>query len=64
MSVALLVGALGSALAGFVAPRVRWLILAAVPALLIYIGTGAVAAYVEGFIVKEYWAEPSNWRRS
>ena len=52
VSVALLLGALGSALAGFGAPRVRWLILAAVPALLIYIGTGAVAAYVEGFIVK------------
>jgi len=52
VSAALLLGALGSAFTGFVRPRVRWLILSAVPALLIYIGTGAVAAYVEGFIVK------------
>ena len=52
VSAALLLGALGAALAAFVSPRVRWLILSAVPALLIYIGTGAVASYVEGFIVK------------
>ena len=38
--------------AGFVAPRVRWLIRRRSPALALYIGTGAVAAYVEGFIVK------------
>ena len=52
VSLALLLGAIAAAVAGFVAPRVRWLILAALPALLIYIGTGAVASYVEGFVVK------------
>ena len=32
--------------------RIRWLVAATLPALVLYIGTGAVSAYVESFIVK------------
>jgi uncharacterized membrane protein (UPF0182 family) len=52
VAAALLLGALVSAVTGFIAPRVRWLILSAVPALLIFIGAGAIGSYVEGFVVK------------
>jgi hypothetical protein len=49
---ALVLGAVLSAVMAFVSPRLVWLAAAAVPAILLYIGTGAVGAYVEGFIVK------------
>ena len=34
------------------APRVRWLVAAVLPAIALFLGTGAVGAYVESFIVK------------
>ena len=51
-SVALLGGALASAGTLFTGVRLRWLAAAAAPALLVYLGTGAVAGYVESFVVK------------
>ncbi len=52
VSLALAAGAILSAIAAFTAPRLRWLAAALAPAALLYVGTGAVAAYVESFVVK------------
>ena len=52
VSIALVVGALLACAAAFVAPKIRWLVAAAVPAVVLYVGTSAVAAYVESFVVK------------
>jgi uncharacterized membrane protein (UPF0182 family) len=51
-SLALAAGGLAVAVAAFVAPRIRWLVVATVPALAIFVVTGAIAAYVESFVVK------------
>ena len=45
-------GALLAAATAFIAPRIRWLVAAVVPAVLVYFGTGAVGSYVDSFIVK------------
>ncbi len=52
VSIALALGAVLAVVAAFVAPRVRWLVAAVLPAVVLYVGTGAIGAYVEGFIVK------------
>jgi uncharacterized membrane protein (UPF0182 family) len=52
VSIALALGAVLAGAAAFAAPRVRWLVAAVLPAAVLYVGTGAVGAYVEGFIVK------------
>jgi uncharacterized membrane protein (UPF0182 family) len=52
VAAALVAGAVFAAVTGFTAPRVRSLIGAALPAVLLYVGTGAVGAYMEGFVVK------------
>ena len=52
VSVLLVAGALFAAALAFTSPRLRWLVAAAVPAAAVYIGTGLVSAYVNGFIVK------------
>ncbi|MGH9410600.1 MAG: UPF0182 family protein, partial [Vicinamibacterales bacterium] len=52
VAVALLIGAIAALVAGFSAPRLRWLVASAVPAIVCYIAVGAIAAYVDGFIVK------------
>jgi uncharacterized membrane protein (UPF0182 family) len=52
VSIALGFGAAASIVAAFVAPRVRWLVAAILPAAALYLGTEAIGAYVEGFIVK------------
>ena len=49
---ALAAGAAAAVVAAFAAPRIRWLVSAVVPAIALYIGTAAVAGYVEGFVVK------------
>jgi uncharacterized membrane protein (UPF0182 family) len=52
VSVALAAGAVFALVAAVAAPRVRWLVAASLPAAALYVGTGAVGAYVNGFIVK------------
>ncbi|HEY3884027.1 MAG TPA: UPF0182 family protein, partial [Vicinamibacterales bacterium] len=52
VAVALVIGAIVALVAGFTAPRLRWLVASAVPAVVCYIAVGAIAAYVDGFIVK------------
>jgi len=52
VSVALAGGAALAVGAAVAAPRVRWLVAASLPAAALYLGTGAVGAYVNGFIVK------------
>ena len=52
VSVALVGGAVLAVAAAFIAPRIRWLTAAALPAVVLYVATGAVGAYVDGFIVK------------
>jgi uncharacterized membrane protein (UPF0182 family) len=52
VAIALTAGAIGAVVAAFVAPRVRWLAAAVLPAAALYLGTGAIGAYVEGFVVK------------
>jgi len=52
VSLALAAGAVVSAVSVATGVRLRWLVLSAVPALVLYIGTGAVASYVESFVVK------------
>ncbi len=49
---ALLAGAAIAAVSAFIAPRIRWLAIAAAPALACYIGVSIVGAYVTSFIVK------------
>src|SRR5580765_2120742 len=52
VAIALAVGAIAAVVAAFTAPRVRWLAAAVMPAAALYLGTGAIGAYVEGFVVK------------
>ena len=52
MAIALAAGAVAAAVTAFVSPRIRWLVGAALPAIVLHLGTGAVGAYVESFIVK------------
>ncbi len=52
VAIALAGGAVLAAAAALAAPRLRWLVAAALPAAVLYVGTGAAAAYVDGFIVK------------
>jgi len=52
VSIALVVGALLAGVAAFAGPGIRWLVLASLPAAVFYVGTGAVGAYVNSFIVK------------
>jgi uncharacterized membrane protein (UPF0182 family) len=52
VSVALALGAAAAAVSAFVAPRLKWLAAAVVPAVVGYVAVGAVGAYVSGFIVK------------
>jgi uncharacterized membrane protein (UPF0182 family) len=52
VAVALAAGALAAVVAAFTAPRVRWLAAAVLPAAALYLGTGAVGAYIESFVVK------------
>ena len=52
VSLALAAGAVLALGAAAAAPRVRWLVAATLPAAALYVGTGVVGAYVNGFIVK------------
>ncbi len=52
VAVALAAGAVAAVVAAFTAPRVRWLAAAVLPAAALYLGTGAIGAYVESFVVK------------
>jgi len=52
VSIALAMGAVAACAAAFAAPGIRWLFAASLPAAVLYVGTSAVAAYVDGFIVK------------
>jgi uncharacterized membrane protein (UPF0182 family) len=52
VSILLALGAVMAAVSAFAAPRVRWLVGAAMPALVAFIATGGIGAYVNGFIVK------------
>jgi uncharacterized protein len=52
VSIALAAGAVLAVVVAFVAPRIRWLVAVVLPAAVLYLGTGAIGAYVEGFIVK------------
>ncbi len=52
VAIALAAGAVAAVVTAFVSPRIRWLVGAALPAIVLHIGTGAVGAYVESFIVK------------
>jgi uncharacterized membrane protein (UPF0182 family) len=52
VSLALAAGAIFSSVSAFTRPRLHWVAAAVVPAALLYVGTGAVAAYVESFVVK------------
>ena len=52
VAIALAAGAVAVVVTAFVSPRIRWLVGAALPAIVLHIGTGAVGAYVESFIVK------------
>ncbi len=52
VAVALLLAAVAVVGAAFVAPRLRWLVAAVLPAVVLYLGTGAIGAYVESFVVR------------
>jgi uncharacterized membrane protein (UPF0182 family) len=52
VSIALAVGSVLAVVAAFVAPHLRWLVALVLPAAVLYVGTGAIGSYVEGFIVK------------
>jgi uncharacterized membrane protein (UPF0182 family) len=52
VSLALAAGSVLAGVAAFTAPRLRWLGGAVVPAALLWAGTVAVGAYVNGFVVK------------
>ena len=52
VAIALAAGAVAAVVAAFTAPRVRWLAAAVLPAAALYLGTGAIGAYVESFVVK------------
>jgi uncharacterized membrane protein (UPF0182 family) len=52
VAIALAAGAVAVVVTAFVSARIRWLVAAALPAIVLHIGTGAVGSYVESFIVK------------
>ena len=52
VSIALALGAMLSAATAFAGPRIRWLVAAALPAVVLYLGTGVIGAYVSSFVVK------------
>jgi len=52
VALALAAGSVAVVVTAFVSARIRWLVAATLPAIVLYIGTGAVSAYVESFIVK------------
>jgi hypothetical protein len=52
VAVALAAGALLAAVAAVTTPRVSWLVATVLPAVVLFVGTGAVGAYVESFTVK------------
>ncbi len=52
VSIALVAGAAMAVLSAVTAPRLTWLLGAIVPAAVCYLGSGGIAAYVNGFIVK------------
>jgi uncharacterized protein len=52
VAIALALGAVLSAASAFAGPRIRWLVAAVLPAAALYVGTGVVGAYVQGFVVK------------
>jgi uncharacterized membrane protein (UPF0182 family) len=52
VAVALVLGAAFAVVMAFVSPRPAWLGAAVLPAALAYVVTGAIGAYVEGFVVK------------
>ena len=52
VAIALVVGAIVALFSALAAPKLRWLVASAVPAVVCYIGTGLVAGYVSSFIVK------------
>src|SRR4029079_9676120 len=49
---ATMLGAIAIVVVAFVAPRIRWLIAGLLPAVVLYVGTGAIGAYVESFVVR------------
>jgi uncharacterized protein len=52
VAIALVLGALGVVATTIWRPRIHWLLAAAAPAAVCYLGVGLIAAYVNGFIVK------------
>src|SRR6185503_14660803 len=52
VAIALAAGAIAAVVAAYIAPRARWLAAAVLPAAVLYLGTGAIGAYVESFVVK------------
>jgi uncharacterized protein len=52
VAIALGLGAIAAVLAAFVAPRVRWLVAGLLPAVVLYLATAVIGAYVESFVVK------------
>ncbi len=48
----LALGAVVAIVSAFAAPRIRWLVAAALPAVVAFLATGGVGAYVNAFIVK------------
>ena len=52
VSFALVLGALACAVNAVAAPRLRWIAVAAAPAVVIYVAVGMVSWYVNGFVVK------------
>ena len=52
VALALALGAVAAVAAAFFAPRVRWLVAGLLPAVVLYLATGAIGAYVESFVVR------------
>ena len=52
VAAALIVGAIAAAAGAATSPSVRWLVLAAAPAALVYAGVGIVGWYVNSFLVR------------
>jgi uncharacterized protein len=52
VALALALGAIAAVAAALFAPRVRWLVAGLLPAVVLYLGTGAIGAYVESFVVR------------
>ena len=52
VAVALVLGAAVALVSAFTAPKIRWLVASAVPAVVCYLLTGFIAGYVTSFVVK------------